>query len=411
MMNVRRAGVFPWLGAGLVAFAALGAAANDRPPAGPATPLPIVVRVFEGNRFVPSLGLKDFAIEESGLPVTPEALILVRKSAIERREGRSDVQPDLSRRIVLLFQLTEYDNKIREALDFLFLKELLPADTLEIQTPMHNYKLTAAALAAKPRDVLARELTGIVRKDIVEGGMAYNSALRELKRYVRQIGGVGRTGLGDTEGEVNEGTSLEQQLMQYAEHLQQMESIRLVDEKKLVNFAEGMKTLSGQKLVFFVYQREFRPEINPQTLDILVLNNQDRPDILATLESLFSSYRRPVNLNREPIVQAFADSGMHFNFLFMNRQPERVSGINMREQSEDVFKALSDAAGATGGVTNTSQNAAVSLTSALTATESSYILYYTPSTAAPAGTFIDLKVSVKDKNYRVVHRTGYFTGS
>jgi nitrogen regulatory protein PII-like uncharacterized protein len=410
-MKIDRVRFFFRLGAGLAALAALSAAADAKAAAGSAKPVPIVVRVFEGNRFVPDLSLKDFAIEESDLPVSSEALFLVRKSTIERRDGRADIQPDLSRRIVLLFQLTEYDNKISGALEFLFLKELLPTDTLEIQTPMHNYKLTAAALAAKPRDVLARELTGILRKDIIEGGMAYNSALRDLKRSVRQIGRVGRTGLSDTEGEVDDGTSLEQQLMQYGEHLQQMESLRMVDENKLVSFAEGMKSLSGQKLVFFVYQREFRPEISPQTQDILVLNNQDRPDILAAVETLFSSYRRPINLNREPIIKAFADSGMYFNFLYMNREPERISGINMREQSEDVYKALSDAAEATGGVTDTSQNAAVSLASALMATESSYILYYTTSTAAPPGTFINLKVSVKGKDYRVVHRAGYFTGS
>jgi len=402
---------FSRLGAGLAALAALSSAADAKAAAGSATPVPVVVRVFEGNRFVSDLSLKDFAIEESDLPVSPEALFLVRKSTIERREGRNDLQPDLSRRIVLLFQLTEYHNKIPGALEFLFLKELLPTDTLEIQTPMHNYKLTAAALAAKPRDVLARELTGIVRKDIIEGGMAYNSALRDLKRCVRQMGGVGRTGLSDTEGEIDDGTSLELLLMQYGEHLQQMESLRMVDEKKLVSFAESMKSLSGQKLVFFVYQREFRPEISPQTLDILVLNNQDRPDILAAVETLFSAYRRPINLNREPIIKAFADSGIYFNFLFMNRPPEHISGINMREQSEDVYKALSDAAQATGGVIDTSQNAAVSLASALKATESSYILYYTTSTAAPPGTFINLKVSVKGKDYRVVHRAGYFTGS
>ena len=410
-MKIYRVRFFSRLGAGLAALAALSAAADAKAAAGSAKPVPIVVRVFEGNRFVPDLSLKDFAIEESDLPVSSEALFLVRKSTIERRDGRADIQPDLSRRIVLLFQLTEYDNKISGALEFLFLKELLPTDTLEIQTPMHNYKLTAAALAAKPRDVLARELSGILRKDIIEGGMAYNSALRDLKRSVRQIGRVGRTGLSDTEGEIDDGTSLEQQLMQYGEHLQQMESLRMVDENKLVSFAEGMKSLSGQKLVFFVYQREFRPEISPQTQDILVLNNQDRPDILAAVETLFSSYRRPINLNREPIIKAFADSGMSFNFLYMNREPERISGINMREQSEDVYKALSDAAEATGGVTDTSQNAAVSLASALTATESSYILYYTTSTAAPPGTFINLKVSVKGKDYRVVHRAGYFTGS
>jgi hypothetical protein len=404
--------LFPRPGAGLAALAALGlaAGADARAAAGPAAPVPVVVRVFEGDRFVPDLNLKDFVIEEGGLPLTPEALFLVRKSTIERWEGRTDVRPDPSRRIVLLFQFTEYEDKIPRALEFLFLKELLPTDTLDIQTPMHNYRLTAAALAAKPREVLARELTRIVRKDIIEGGMAYNSALRELKRYVRLIGGVGRTGLGDTEGEVSDGTSLEQQLIQYREHLQQMEALRLVEEKKLVGFAEGMKPLNGQKLVFLVYQREFRPEISPQTADLIVMSNQDRPDILADVETLFAGYRRPVNLNREPIIKAFADSGMTFNFLFVNRQPERILGITMREQSEDVFKALSDAANATGGMINTSQEADASLASALKASEASYVLYYTSAIAAPPGTFINLKVSVKGKDYRVAHRAGYSTG-
>jgi hypothetical protein len=374
-------------------------------------PVPVVVRVYEGGRFVPNLKLEDFTIEESGLAIRPEALFQVRKNTIERHEGRSDIRPDLSRRIVLLFQLTQYSARIPEALEFLFLKELLPDDTLEIQTPMRNYKLTAAALAARPREVLARELTGLVRKDITEGSMAYNSALRDLSRYVRLIGGIGRTGLGDTEGEVDTGTSLEQKLMQYGEHLREMETLRMVDADKLIRFAEGLKAQNGQNLVFFVYQREFRPEISPQTQQLIAFNNQDRPDILAALENLFPSYRRSINLDREAIIKAFADSGMHFDFLFMNRPPERVSGLNMREQSEDVFKVLSGAAEATGGTTDSSQNVAVSLASALKATESAYILYYRTSAAGPPGTFINLTVSVKDKDVRVVHRAGYFTSS
>jgi hypothetical protein len=369
-----------------------------------------MVRVFDGDRFVSGLTLKDFEIEEAGMTVSPRALFLLKKGMIERQEGKTGPLPDVSRKLVLLFQMTEYHSKIPEALDFLFRTELLPADTLEIETPMRSYALSRTALAAKPRPALARELSEIVRKDIVQGGMAYNSALRDLKRAVRLIGGVGRTGLGDTEGEVDDGTSLEQQLMQYGEHLQRMETLRAVDENRLVAFARRMKSLKGQKQVFLVYQREFRPEINPQTLDMLVMSNQERPDILAALQSLFSMYQRPINVDRESVVQAFADSGMDFHFLFMNRQPERVSGITMREQSEDVYKMLSSAAEATGGDTDTSQNPAASLATALRATERSYLLLYAPSTAAPPGAFIGLEVRVKGQDYRVTHRSGYLTG-
>jgi hypothetical protein len=398
---------------GLAILATLSPAAQEKttPLPSKSVTVPIMVRVFDGDRFVPDLGLKDFEIDEAGMAVLPQALVLVRKDRIERKEGAANFPLDVSRRLVLLFEMTEYHSKIPEALGFLFGTELLATDTLDIQTPIRNYRLSKAALAAKPKATLARELSDIVRKDIIEGGMAYNSALRDLKRAVRQIGGVGRTGLSDTEGEVDDGTSLEQQLMDYSEHLQEMETLRAVDETKLVGFARMMKNLSGQKLVFFVYQREFRPEISPQTLDKLVMANQDRPDILAALQTLFPFYKRPINMDRGPVMQAFADSGMDFHFLFMNRQPERISGINMREQSEDVFKALSGAAEATGGDTDTSQNPAASLAKALKASESSYILFYTPSTSAPPGTFISLKVRVKGKNYRVVHRSGYLTGS
>ncbi len=397
--------------AALVVLAAFSPATQDKVAPAGAGSIPILVRVLDGDRFVPDLTLKDFEIEEAGMAVSPQALFLMRKGAIERQEGIAVPPPDVSRRLVLLFQMTEYHNKIPEALGYLFGTELLPTDTLEIETPMRSYGLSRAALAAKPRATLARELSEIVRKDIIEGGMAYNSALRDLKRMVRQIGSVGQAGLGDAEGEIEDGLSLEQQLMQYSEHLQRMETLRAVDENKLIAFARRMKSLKGQKLVFILYQREFRPEISPQTLDTIVMGNQERPDIIAAIQTLFSMYQRPVNVDRGPVIQAFADSGMDFHFLFMNRQPERVSGITMREQSEDVFKMLSGAAEATGGGTDTSQNPAASLATALRAAEQSYLLLYSPSTAAAPGTFINLKVKVKGKDYRVTCRSGYLTGS
>jgi hypothetical protein len=400
------------LSVGLSLLWALGARASQeqaRPaPAAPA-PVPITVRVVDGDRFVPGLTLADFEIEEAGLKVSPLALYQVRKDRIERQEGGTGRPPDVSRKIFLLFRMTEYHNKIPEALGYLFDTELLPTDTLEIQTPAGEYGLTRAALLDKPRATLTRELTALLRKDIFKGGMAYNNALRDLKRVIRQLSGAGRAGLGDTEGEVDDGTSLEQQLIQYREHLEEMETFRVVDEAGLVRFARRLKGQSGQKLVFFVYQREFRPEISSQTLDRLTMANQERPDILAALQTLFPMYSRPMPADRETVAQAFADSGMDLHFLFMNRQPERISGITMREQSEDVFQALSGAAEATGGTTDTSQNPAASLAKALKAAESAYILFFTPATAAPRGTFIPLRVRVKGRAYRVAHRLGYLT--
>jgi len=383
-----------------------GRASTGRPG-----PMSLAVRVFDGGRFVSDLTLKDFEVLEGGMTVSPEALYLVRKDRIERQEGGAEAPPDVSRTILLLFQLQEYHSKIPEALDFLFREELVPGDTLEIQTPMRNYRLTSEALATRPRAELAKELTEIVKKDIIRGGMAYNSVLRHLRRFVLQIGGVGQTGLGDTEGEFDDGLSLEHLLTQYAENLEKMEALRAVDGQKLIGFARTMKAAPGRTSVFYVYQREFRPEINSQKLDFLVIENQDRPDIQASVQSLFQMYHRAIYLDPRKIREAFADSGMSFHFLFMNRSPERISGIVMREQSEDIFKALTSAAEATGGDSNTSQNPAASLKSTMKAAEAYYLLTYSPATAAAPGTFIDLAVKVKGRDVKVLHRSGYLAGS
>jgi hypothetical protein len=371
----------------------------------------LAVRVYDGNTFVPDLTLKDFVVLEAGFAVEPTALLYVRKDAIERQEGSMDVLPNLSRQITLLFRMSDYSKKIAEGLDAFFKTELLPSDTLEIQTPMKNYRLSPDSLASKPRDVLAKELSELIRKDIVQGGMAYNSLMRDLKRIVRQIGGTGRTSVGDTEADTDDGTSLEMQLMNYTDALQKMEGLRVLSEDGLVSFASRLKSQPGQKFVYYFFQREFRPEINSNTIDQLVMGNQDRPDILAGVQTIFQMYSRSITLNHRRLKEAFADSGAHFHFLFMNTQPERISGIVMREQSEDIFKALTTVAQATGGIADTSQNPAASFKTALKESENYYLLYFKPASAAPPGTFMDLAVKVRSRDCLVVHRAGYLTGS
>jgi hypothetical protein len=321
------------------------------------------------------------------------------------------VRPDFTRRISLIFQLSDYNSRLAEAMQYFFEQGLVPGDTLEIQTPTGNYGLTPEHLAAKPRAVLARELSDIVRKDIVSGNMGYNSLIRDLKRIIRQISGAGRTGLSDTEGEIDDGSSLEQLITTYAESLQQVEGMRVLNEQSLLRFGAGLKARPGMKTVYYFYQREFRPEIDSKTTNMLLLQNQDRPNVLAAVQTIFGMYSREIIMDHQRLRRVFADANATFNLLYMNKAPERIVGVNMREQSEDVFKALTSITTATGGVTDTSQNPAASMKAALAGAEACYVLYFTPSVAAPPGTFLDVNVKVKGRNYRVVYRAGYLSGS
>ena len=187
--------------------------------------------------------------------------------------------------------------------------------------------------------------------------------------------------------------------------------MRVLNEQSFLRFGAGLRSRPGLKSVYYFYQREFRPEIEAKTTNALLLGNQDRPDILAAVQTIFNMYNREITIDHERLRQVFADSGATFNFLFMNKAPERIAGVNMREQSEDIFKALSSIAQATGGITDSSQNPAASLKTAMAATDACYILYFTPSVNAPPGNFLDVDVKVKRPDCRVVYRAGYLARS
>lgn len=199
--------------------------------------------------------------------------------------------------------------------------------------------------------------------------------------------------------------------MGYSESLQQVERMRALNEQALLRYGMGLKPWAGLKTVYYFYQREFRPEIDSKTTNMLLLANQDRQDIQASIQTVFGMYNRDITIDHQRLRQVFADTGATFNLLYMNKAPERIAGVNMREQSEDVFKALTMVAAATGGVTNSSQNPQASLKAALEQTDACYVLVFTPSVSAPPGTFLDIEVRVKRGSPRVVYRSGYFARS
>jgi hypothetical protein len=134
----------------------------------------------------------------------------------------------------------------------------------------------------------------------------------------------------------------------------------------------------------------------------------DDYNILGQIQDLFQAYHRELTLNVDPLTRAFADAAVLFNFFFINKKPESVSGVYMREQSEDVFMVFSQVAEATGGVVDNSQNPASAFKSTSKATEFSYLLYYSPREYVRDGEFKTIEVRIKDRDYRVTHRKGYF---
>jgi len=372
------------------------------------TNITVPVRVLDGDNFVDNLTVADFELLEEGVPQDIQALYLVRNTNIERKEGRGEFSPRTTRNFYLLFQMTDYNPKLAEMIDYLFEHVLFPGDSLVLQTPMKNYSLSPQALATKPKKTLAEEMNSLLKKDIKTGNTEYNSLLKDLKRIVGNISGTSPMANIEADSSASSLSGLEFMLNRYRETATKMEEQRLMDEKKIIRFAYALRRIEGQKQVFLIYQREFRPEISSAVLNTLQSTYQEFPNIISDLQDLFQLYTRDLSLNTELLKKAFADSSINFNFIFMNKSPDYVSGVVMREQSEDIFKAFSQVARATGGYVDNSQNPAAGFKNATENASTYYLLYYSPKNYQKDNQFKNIKVTVKNPLYTVQHRLGYF---
>jgi hypothetical protein len=369
----------------------------------------IPVRVLDGGRFVDTLRAEDFELSENGRPQKIEALYLVRKGLISREEASPDIRPQTHRVFYLFFQMTEYFNKMEEAISGLFKNMLQPDDAVVIVTPLRQYALSAQAIKTKSKETLIKEMTSLLRKDIQESGSDYRSVLSSLKMIMRSISGSQGGMDKDVEsGLIDSSYSLESLLTRYRSTLQKLESVRLVDETKFMNFANVLKNQEGQKFVFFFYQREFRPELNGNVLNQLILENQDRPGILANLSDLNQFYQRDINLDLGKVSRVYADADVNFNFIFMDNTAKSGAGITMREQAEDVFRIFTAICQATGGVQDSSPNPAAGFMKTAESAENYYLLYYAAPSTLADGSFRTVAVRIKDKDYSIKHRLGFF---
>jgi hypothetical protein len=366
-------------------------------------PVQVSVRVFDQGRFVDSIGAADLEVLENGIPQNILGFSLFDRGRMVRSDGDPALAPKSGRHFTIYFQMTEFDPKLEEAFKFLFTDILTENDSLTLVTPMKPYSLTAQAFKQKSKDVLAREMLKLVRKDILEGASDYRSLLNDLKRIARAIGGNI-----ESEGDPSANDyGLEFLLPRYKHAMTKMESLRFADESKFLAAAEELRRMTEPTQVIFFYQREYRPEINPNTLSLLMLGNQDRPDIQAGLSEIFQFYRRELNFNVDRIGKAMADAGAPFYALFLNRQAKSVSGVIMTEQSEDMYKLFTEITRTTGGFLETADNPTASLRKTAQLGNPTYFLSYLPQAAAD-GSYRTITVRVKNKPYAVAHRQGYF---
>ena len=376
----------------------------------------VPVRVFQGGTFVEDLTIDDFEILEEGIPQRIEAVYLIKKRTVERSEEKTRFIPSTDRNFFLFFEISEYTPEIGEAIDYFHENVLVPGDNLIIVTPMKTYRLRSRILEFQSRRELSGQLKELLRKEALIGNAEYRGAVQDLIGLAKSISAGSPGGAVNNAAQLDEYTlsgygrmPLEKQLMKYLNTLERIRKLRRVDQKKLLDFAKFLKNEAGQKYVFMVYQREYIPQIEPSILNRLVAQYQDKPHILRGLYSMSETSRRDISFDVDLVKQAYADSSIAIHFLFMTPAIKHVQGVYFQERSEDIFGAFREMADATGGFVDSSSNPASSLKRAVDASENYYLLYYSPQKYKKDGRFKEIKVRVKEKDCKVLHRMGYFS--
>jgi len=393
----------------------------------------VPVRVFKGSQFIDNLSLSDFEVFENGIPQKIEAVYLVKKKSIERREEKRRFSPTTSRDFYLFFEISEYMPKIGEAVNYFIQNVAMPDDNLTIVTPMQTYRLKTRTFEVLSKERIVNQLKGILRKDALVGSSEYRDTIEEMTQLAKSLSssiqsrttevGESTTATSATElyqpqiftrsldefsRSAYENLPLEEQLTRYVDLLNSLEHIRKVDYQKFLEFARILKNREGQKYVFVFYQREFIPKVEPRILSQYMSLYEDKPEVLHTVTGIFDFYRREMNIDINQLRKAYADSSISIHFLFITAPTKHVYGVKMEEQSEDIFAAFSEMAKATGGFSESAANSASLFKKALDASENYYLLYYSPENYTKDGKFREISVKVKSQDYRVTHRAGYF---
>jgi len=254
-----------------------------------------------------------------------EAVYLVKKRTIERRQEKKRFAPQISRNFFLFFEISDYTPKIGDAVDYFIHKVVIPGDNLIIVSPMKTYRMTAEAFEFYSKDALASQLKQILRRDTTVGYSEYRTITKALDESVTSE---------------YKDLPLDKKLMKYADILRRVENLRRVDQEKLLNFARYLKNQDGQKYVFLFYQREFIPQIEPTILDQFIAVYQNKPNIVQSIVGLFDLYKRDILFDINLVKQAFADSSISIHFLFITTIPKRVPGVYFQERSKNAQKTF-----------------------------------------------------------------------
>jgi len=372
----------------------------------------VSVRVYKGHSFVDNLTLDDFKVYEDGKEQEIQAVYLINERNVTRKDEKKRFSPNTSRSFYLFFEISEYDPRLGEAVEYFLKNVIYPGDELVVITPISSYRLRRKALELKSRDEVVKQLTGILRKDALMGSQEYRSMIRELTGLAASLSASleQRESIFTREGSStlqHQDWTPDEKIMRYQYILGRLEEMRFVSQEKMIDFAKLLGDEQGQKNVFLFYQNEYIPQVDHKILTQYLSLYQDRPNMEQTLSGIMDFYRRDITFDVEKVKKVYADLSISIHFLFISQSFDVVPGVIFQEKSEDIFSAFKQMADATGGYIESSNRPDWLMKKAVESFKQYYLIYYSPKNYVRDNQFKNIEVRIPGENYRVTYRQGY----
>ncbi len=350
----------------------------------------VPVRVLKRGKFVDNLTMKDFEVFESGVRQEIKAVYLIKNTRILKEEKAPEAAfspPRITRNLILYLDLKEFLPQVGKALDYFIKDVLLPDDQLIVATPVKTYKFKPEALKLLSRDQIGEQIKSKIKTDVKTGSATYRTLMRDFYSlqnmpYPPEL------------AELKE--------MMLFDFALQIRDLTDVNESQLMDFADGLKSLNGQKNVFMIFQKEVMPDHNFSA-------------------SAQAQLVKPVSFDVERIKRHYADASITVNFLYLTKIPRvaynSTSGASsligpsyafkLQDLSAPIYASFREMADSTGGLSVSSINPAASLKKAAETTSNYYLLYYRPINYRPDGGFRKIEIKLRGSGFRIMHRAGY----
>ncbi len=245
---------------------------------------------------------------------------------------------------IIIFQLTDYNPKIGDTVEYIFNNMIKPQDQLIIITPVKPYTFSQKTRQSQTREQLIKLTQNVLKRDIVSGTVNYHQILNRMTQLVLEIGdGVGSTSSGGGMGGGTTNTStIKTQLVTYRQLREEMKNLRKLNEKLFIKFSEIFK----KGIIYVVYQKELRVIPDRDVMEAL----RDNQDVRFDAMEVFLQENTDEFLDVKKVGKLLSDAAITLHFFYIKSKEIRRQGTKIKEFSNDVYNSFSNLAKTTGGI-------------------------------------------------------------